>query len=484
MQSFPDHWEAVSLKDVVSYRKGKKPKVLSNIKTEGTVPYVDIKAFSTGNIRRYADIKSSNLTSKENVLVVWDGARSGLVGIGQGGAIGSTIMALRPIEIDSMYLFRFLQTQYETINSNPRGTGIPHVDPGLFWNIKTPIAPINEQRRIVAKLEKLLQKVDACKERLDKIPTILKRFRQSILATACSGRLTAYWREEHIDVEPANELIERIIVKRKTRYEAECADATREGKRKPARPQRPKSLKPDYFEAPDSWDLALSYDLFSLVTSRSRGWAKYYAENGPIFLRVGNLDHDSIKLDLSSIQRVNPPKGMEGTRTKIHVGDILISITADTGMIALIKEDIGEAYINQHIALARSLGGFPKEYLAWVLASEIGQKQFKELQRGMTKAGLGLDDIRSVRIPFPPLEEQHEIVRCVEALFKIADQIEERYKKGRTYVDKLTQSILAKAFRGELVPQDLNDEPASELLKRIQEEKDRQTKTREKRVKK
>ena len=86
----------------------------------------------------------------------------------------------------------------------------------------------------------------------------------------------------------------------------------------------------------------------------------------------------------------------------------------------------------------------------------------------MTKAGLGLDDIRSVWIPFPPLEEQYEIVRRVEDLFKIADQIEERYQKARAYVDKLTQSILAKAFRGELVPQDPNDEPASELIRKMQ----------------
>jgi type I restriction enzyme S subunit len=106
-------------------------------------------------------------------------------------------MALRPIEINSLYLFRFLQTKYETINSNPRGTGIPHVDPELFWNINFPIAPLNEQHRIVAKLEKLLAKGEACQERLNKIPGLLKRFRQSVLAAACSGRLTADWRDLH-----------------------------------------------------------------------------------------------------------------------------------------------------------------------------------------------------------------------------------------------------------------------------------------------
>jgi type I restriction enzyme S subunit len=96
------------------------------------------------------------------------------------------------------------------------------------------------------------------------------------------------------------------------------------------------------------------------------------------------------------------------------------------------------------------------------------------MQRGATKVGLGLDDIRNVLVPMPPLQEQHEIVRRVEALFKIADDIEKRYQKAKAHVDKLTQSILAKAFRGELVPQDPNDEPASELLKRIQAERKNQ----------
>ena len=74
-------------------------------------------------------------------------------------------------------------------------------------------------------------------------------------------------------------------------------------------------------------------------------------------------------------------------------------------------------------------------------------------------------------IPIPPFLEQEEIVRRVDELFKFVDQIEARYKKARTYTDKLTQSILAKAFRGELVPQDPNDEPASVLLERIRESK-------------
>jgi type I restriction enzyme S subunit len=162
----------------------------------------------------------------------------------------------------------------------------------------------------------------------------------------------------------------------------------------------------------------------------------------------------------------------EGRRTKVIEGDILISITADVGMVALVEAGLEEAYINQHVALGRPVGNMDRRYLAYFLAAKNGgQAQFLNLQRGATKVGLGLDDIRRIWIARPPLPEQQEIVRRVKALFKIADQIEERHKKAKAHIDKLTQSILAKAFRGELVPQNTKHNQASELLKCIQEKK-------------
>ncbi|NCC61185.1 MAG: hypothetical protein EOM12_09620 [Verrucomicrobiae bacterium] len=104
-------------------------------------------------------------------------------------------------------------------------------------------------------------------------------------------------------------------------------------------------------------------------------------------------------------------------------------------------------------------------------ASPEGQMQFLSLQKGATKVGLGLDDIKNVIVPLPPLDEQKEIVRQVDKLFALADKVEEHYQKARARVDALAQSVLAKAFRGELVPQNPDDEPAEKLLQRIQEEK-------------
>jgi len=117
------------------------------------------------------------------------------------------------------------------------------------------------------------------------------------------------------------------------------------------------------------------------------------------------------------------------------------------------------------------------KYLAFVLSSPQTYSHLNASAHGATRPRVNTAQLRNLSMPLPPFDEQQAIVHRVEALFKIADQIEARYKKAKAVVDKLSQSILAKAFRGELVPQDPNDEPASELLERIREERSKRLAT-------
>jgi len=143
-------------------------------------------------------------------------------------------------------------------------------------------------------------------------------------------------------------------------------------------------------------------------------------------------------------------------------------------MIAVVPHDIEEAYMNQHVALARPVCGFNVSYLAWFLASqENGQKQFTRPQRGATKMGLGLDDIKSVRVPFPSKAEQDEIVSEIDRCFSIADEVEEVVDQSLRQAERLRQSILKQAFEGKLVEQDASDPPASMLLEQIKLEKEK-----------
>ncbi|MBV6504892.1 MAG: Type-1 restriction enzyme EcoKI specificity protein [Syntrophorhabdaceae bacterium] len=425
----PTGWEFAQLQKIVEHKKGKKPKHLTEAPTKGYIPYIDIKAFEKKEIDRYADPSSSNLATEKDILVVWDGARSGLVGLGMVGAIGSTILALKPLIISPKYLFRYLQTQYEHINSNPRGTGIPHVDPEIFWSIQIPLAPFNEQRRIVAKLDELLSKVDACKARLDKIPAILKRFRQSVLAAACSGRLTADWREQNGNTE----IFEQTTVEAVADFVGGFAYKS------------PKFLKVGRHQV----------------------------------VRIGNVRPFVPNLMASPV--FIPDEIAEQTeRFRLLPNDIIISMTGtkykkDYGYAAIVEEFDRNLFLNQRVARLRCRDKILPKFLLYWLQSDAFREFFFAGETGNVNQGnVGADGIRKAPIELPPLSEQKEIVRRVEALFKLADQIEKRYQKAKAHVDKLTQSILAKAFRGELVPQDPNDEPAAKLLERIRAEREKQ----------
>ncbi|MEA5479581.1 restriction endonuclease subunit S [Pseudanabaena galeata UHCC 0370] len=390
------------------------------------------------------------------------------------GIIVADIVRVRVDEdkVNSTYLTYSINSQdvIEQLQNQTKGTTRARVNLSHIREIQIPLPPLNEQRRIVEKVEALMARSRKAKEALDAIPKLIEQFRQSVLAAAFRGDLTADWREQNPNIEPASVLLKHI------RKEREIFNQSTKDKLLLSSEIDEEGLQ--ISDIPESWEIVQSKELFSFVTSGSRGWAKYYSEKGSIFIRMGNLNRQTIKLDLDSIQRVQLPQGIEGTRTKVKENDILISITADCGMIGIVPASFPEAYVNQHVALARPINYICPQYLAWYLASsEGGVKQFRELQRGATKVGLVLGDIQSILIPLPSLQEQIKIVEVIDMIFKRIEYIESEYMNLAKNLDTLNQSILSKAFRGELVEQDPNDEPASVLLERIQKEREKEKKT-------
>lgn len=417
----PRGWVMVLLGEIVTARKGKKPGAVRSTPGNGFVPYLDIHAIEKGEISSYAEAASSRLATPEDVLVVWDGARSGWVGLGREGAIGSTIMALQPKVGDRNYLYRWLQSQFQQINTNTRGTGIPHVDPEIFWNLEVPLAPLAEQQRIVAKLERLLGKVDACQQRLARIPVLLKRFRQAVLAAACSGRLTADWRDEN-------------------------------------------GLEPE-------WPRANLGDVAELVSGAGFPLDHQRQQGLPYpFFKVGNLGDVESGRELTTSEHSVDDEMARKLRARIipkgavvfaKIGmAIALNRRRQLGKAACIDNNMMAAIPNERIE--------PRYLLRFMETVDL-----MPLSQATTVPSLRKGDLEQIEVPLPSLAEQQEIVRRVEALFALADQIEARFQKAKAQVDKLTQSLLAKAFRGELVPQDPNDEPAEKLLERIRSERPR-----------
>ena len=202
---------------------------------------------------------------------------------------------------------------------------------------------------------------------------------------------------------------------------------------------------------PASWLPVTGNQVFTFVTSGSRGWAQHYAQSGASFIRVGNLDHDTIALDLNDVQCVQPPVGAEGERTRLQAHDVLVSITAEVGMVGLVPPGLGEAYINQHIALARPVPGLEPRFLAWYLASEAdGKRSLLSSSRGGTKSGLGLDDIRQVEIPLAPLAEQQRIADKLDAVVARVDACRDRLARVAPLLKRFKQSVLDAAVSGRL----------------------------------
>jgi type I restriction enzyme S subunit len=379
------------------------------------------------------------------------------------------------------YWFEYIRPA--VADQNRQGITQVNLNTQIVRDIRFPFASRDAQLRVVQEIEKQLSRLDAVAAGLGMVQRKLKAYRASVLRAAVEGRLVPTEAElaqkEGRSYESAGELLKRILTERRRLWEqSELAKMKVAGKtpnddrwkanyEEPARPAVG-GLSP----LPEGWCWATTAQLFSFVTSGSRGWAQYYSESGPVFIRIGNLDHDSISLDLSDVQRVSPPSGAEGTRTRVVPGDVLVSITADVGMIAVVPDDIGEAYINQHISLARPVGGMDMNYLAWFLAAAHGgQRQFLALQRGATKSGLGLDDIRSVVVPIPPLAEQGRIVDEVERCLSVAAGCHADGTANQLRIGRLRRSVLRWAFEGRLVDHDPTDEPADALLNRIRAER-------------
>ena len=225
------------------------------------------------------------------------------------------------------------------------------------------------------------------------------------------------------------------------------------------------------FDLPEGWAWSRMGSLCEYITSGSRGWAQYYSDTGSLFLRMGNLSRDSFKLRMDNLQRVDLPDNVEGTRTRVAENDLLFSITAEIGMLGLIPANFEEAYINQHVGLIRFLKEAQTKYFPYILMSAFCRNQYYTVQSGM-KNSFRLDNIQNILTPVPPLGEQIRIAKKLSSIWFHIQQIDDESETAADIISKAKSKTLDLAIRGQLVPQNPNDEPASVLLERIRAEKE------------
>ena len=345
----------------------------------GQLPIVDQGQSLIGG---YTDDVSMSVQCDLPVIVFGDHTRAVKYITFPFGAGADGIKVLKPNE-NILPLFLYYGTQYIVAKMPDRGYARHYQ---YVEKEELAVPPLQEQERIVSRIEELFSQLDDGVETLKKTKAQLAVYRQAVLKEAFA------------------ELTEK----------------------KPIR------------------------EMSSLVTSGSRGWAQYYADNGARFIRITDLTRDGIHLKNDSIQYVALPNKAEGKRSRLLGSDVLVSITADLGSIALIPQNIDEAYINQHIAMIRFTNPSQGEFMAWYLRSEWGQKDLLKNRRGGGKLGLGLDDIRDTPVPVVSDKTARQTIAFIDDRLSVCESIEQTVDTALQQAEAMQQSILKEAFEGRL----------------------------------
>jgi type I restriction enzyme S subunit len=379
--------------------------------------------------------------------------------------------------IEPGFLRDYLLSPFHSKYIGPLMAGIrmPRLRTSDLEVMPLPLPPLNEQRRIVARLEELTARTNAARAALEAIPPLLDRFRQSVLAAAFRGDLTADWRAQNPDVEPASELLKRIHAERRRRWEeAELEKMRAKGKvpgddRWKARYVEPEGVDAEGLpELPEGWVWIRMGEagLWRTGGTPARGVDSYFGGHIP-WVKTGDLADGPV----INIEETLTDEGIQNSNAEVcPPGTLLVAMYGATiGKLGMLVEP---AATNQACAALLPDDSSPvrRKFLFWYIYAQRGN--LRRLGQGGAQPNISQALLRDFPAPIPPVQEQLAILKILEALDASSLALEEDASRARQQLTTLHQSLLAKAFRGELVPQDPADEPASVLLERIRKERE------------
>ena len=373
-------------------KKGKKPLRQTDKPQDGYMPYVDIEAFETGNIKMYTDGEKCLPCKVGDILIVCDGSRSGFVGKAIDGYVGSTLAIISADGMSQEYLYYFLQGKYALLNTKKKGTGTPHLDANILNQQKLVVPSIEEQKRIVAKIEELFSELDNGVETLKKIKKQLAVYRQAVLKEAFASSTASYKRLKEL-----------------------C---------------------------------------FFITKGTTPSKTAMTAGNGEIpFIKVYNLTFDNtldFSIDPTFVDK-DTHIGFLG-RSIVYPGDVLMNIVGPPmGKVSIVPDLYSEWNINQAIARFRCMDGLYNKYLAHFLGySDTVEKMKSKAKATAGQFNLTLEICRDIQIPIPTIEEQKKIVFDIETKLSQQQKIADTIELALQQAEAMRQSILKKAFEGEL----------------------------------
>ncbi|MGA8760001.1 MAG: hypothetical protein WB611_27520 [Stellaceae bacterium] len=365
--------------------------------------------------------------------------------------------------LDPKYLIYFLSTerirQYLSANVSGVGGSLMRVSAYTIGTAAIPIAPLPEQRRIVARIDELFAEIAEGEAALQRARQGLDTWRRALLKAAVTGELTRDWREANRPAETGADLLARIRAER-------GSSAPRSSRtRRSAASGTPDATSPPVL--PDGWAWTTLGECISHLTSSSRDWSQYYDQGSAVFIMAQNIRPG--RYDHSYVKHVAPPVGdAEATRTRVRKNDLLVTIVgANTGDVCRVDFKSNDYFVCQSVALVRPILREMSEFFElYFVAPDGGRGEFEKVIYGAGRPHLSFNQLLETRVPIPSLLEMGEIVQRAREQQEAAFSEQELAQFHRDLL-ALRQSTLRAAFEGRLVQQNPMDEPASELLARL-----------------
>lgn len=458
----PVDWKIVELGNLINLSTGKLDANAAD--KDGQYPFFTC-AESISQINSWAFDSSA-------VLLAGNGSFSIKKYTGKFNAYQRTYV-IEPILIKTEFLYWLIRGNIEKITENGRGSTIPYIRKGDITDICVALPSQAEQTLIAEKLDTLLAQVESTKARLEQIPIILKRFRQAVLAAAVRGKLTEDWYSSSNQVDTESLLKEIEIERDKAK-----------GNRliKPSFGKK-RNISPLFEISSNLWGWVCLEQICATNNNALKA--------GPFgsALKKADCVEDGYKVygqeqvisgsESLETYRINDEKYEQLKSCKVGPGDILISLVGTIGKALVLSSQAEVGIINPRLVKITLHEAVNPKYIKIYLDSPISHGFFKGFSHGGTMDILNLGILKELPITLPPTEEQAEIVRRVEQLFAYADTIEKQVNSALSCVNNLTQSILAKAFRGELTEQWRAENPelisgdnsAAALLEKIKAER-------------
>jgi type I restriction enzyme, S subunit len=396
-----------------------------------------------------------------------------------GARVNQHVCIIRPKEVlRSRFLSYFLASpqQQQRIMRVQVGATRQALTKSMILAFDVPVLPISTQDRIVAKIEELFSDLDAGVAALERVRAKLKRYRAAVLNAAVTGKLTEAWRRQNPPAEPADKLLARILEERRQKWEADQLRKFAEAGKTPPKGWKEKYAPPVEIDLtalpklPSEW----RWVALDAITSIAGGVTKGQRYDSDIelrevpYLRVANVQRGY--LDLSEIKTIAVTK-QDISDLRLFPGDVLFNEGGDRDKLGrgwVWNGEIDDCIHQNHVFRARAISADLQPKFISYHGNSFGRLWFLRTgKQSVNLASINMGVLRRFPVPLLPAAEQEQIVSEVERRLSVVDAVEAEVDHGLKRAARLRQAILKRAFEGKLVPQDPNDEPAAELLKRL-----------------